>query len=65
MMSLLRTTLAGRLARRFGRRIAGLSRATNARHSAAYGQAVAVTDPTMRRHHWPVGERDEPWRRTS
>mgnify|MGYP000943311440 CR=1 FL=1 len=64
MMSLLRTTLAGRLARRFGRRIAGLSRATNARHSAAYGQAVAVTDPTMRRHHWPVGERDELWRRT-
>ena len=65
MMPLLRTAFAGRLARRFGRRIAGLSRATNARHSAQYGQAVVVTDPSMRRHHWPVGERDEPWRRTS
>lgn len=65
MMPLLRTTFAGRLARRFGRRIAGLSRATNARHSAAYGQAVAVTDPAMRRHRWPVGEKGEPWRRTS
>lgn len=64
MMPLLRTTFAGRLARRFGRRIAGLSQAANARHSAAYGRAVAVTDPTMRRHHWPVGEKGEPWRRT-
>lgn len=64
MMPLLRTTFAGRLTRRFGRRIAGLSRATNARHSEAYGQAVAVTDPTFWRHHWPVGEKSEPWRRT-
>lgn len=64
MMPLLRTTFAGRLARRFGRRIAGLSRVANARHSAAYGQAVAVTDPAMRRHHWPVREKGEPWRRT-
>ena len=65
MMPLLRTTFAGRLARRFGRRIAGLSQATNARHSAQYGRTVAVTDPAMRRHHWPVGEKGEPWRRTS
>lgn len=64
MMMPLRTTFAGRLARRFGRRIAGLSRATNAHHSAQYGQAVAVTDPTFWRHHWPVGEKSEPWRRT-
>lgn len=64
MMPLLRTAFAGRLARRFGRRIAGLSLATNARHSAAYGRAVAVTDPMLWRHHWPVGEKDEPWRRT-
>lgn len=64
MMPLLHTTFAGHLARRFGRRIAGLSRGANARHSAAYGQAVAVTDPTFWRHHWPVGENSEPWRRT-
>lgn len=64
MMSLLRTVFAGHLARRFGRRIAGLSRAINARHSAQYGRAVAVTDPTFWRHQWPVGEKDEPWRRT-
>ena len=64
MIPLLRTTFAGRLARRFGRRIAGLSRATNARHSAQYGRAVAVTDPMFWRHHWPVREKGEPWRRT-
>ena len=64
MMPLLRTTFAGRLTRQFGRRIAGLSRAANARHSAQYGRTVAVTDPAMRRHHWLVGEKDEPWRRT-
>lgn len=64
MMPLLRTAFAGRLARRFGRRIAGLSQAANARHSAQYGRTVAVTDPAMRRHHWPVGEKGEPWRRT-
>ena len=64
MMLLLRTAFAGRLARRFGRRIAGLSQAANARNSAQYGQAVAVTDPTFWRHHWPVREKGEPWRRT-
>ena len=64
MMPLLRTAFAGHLTRRFGRRIAGLSRATNARHSAQYGQTVAVTDPMFWRHHWPVGERGEPWSRT-
>ena len=64
MMPLLRTAFAGHLTRRFGRRIAGLSRATNARHSAQYGQTVAVTDPMFWRHHWPVGEKGEPWRRT-
>ena len=64
MMLLLRTAFAGRLARRFGRRIAGLSQAANARNSAQYGQAVAVTDPMFWRHHWPVREKGEPWRRT-
>ena len=63
MMPLLRTAFAGRLARRFGSRIAGLSQAANARHSAHYGRVVAVTDPMFWRHPWPVGENDAPRRR--